>query len=415
MRVTRWRKAVPILVGTAIVGSMISLPSMAHTVPIKAVPGAGQAVRGVDPGQTGCPNFAWGGTSATTDNPCAVWFQVNQPITPASTLSVFGPDDDGAAVAGTVSHRDSATAPQTGTGSLASNLPGPDTVIFTPAAALTAGSYRALALMTDDPLLGAHGQNCDENTGPTFNCFEWRFTVAPTPATPVITSPAEGGSESTRLVTVSGTAESNSVVEIRDAADAVLAEAAATAAGEFEALIPAADGANTITARATSAMATTAERKWAAYVECRDAAIDPDNALLLEEECGVAPAEALPPVATSAAVSFTADATPDTEAPELTLITPPDTIQLLEAEALVVGTATDNDQIESLHVVVTDLLSNAVTAFTVTFDKEPITDWSVSLHGIGYFTVSVTAEDRAGNASTTITTTYLSTTGNLLA
>lgn len=415
MRVRRWRKALPVLIGAAIVGSMMTLPSTAHTNPIKAVPAAGQAVRAVDPGQTGCPNFAWGGTSATTENPCAVWFQVNQPITPASTLSVFGPNDDDAAVAGTLSHRDSATAPQTGTGNLASNLPGPDTVVFTPAAALAPGSYRALALVNDDPLLGGHGQNCDEEAGPMLNCFEWRFSVAPAPATPVITSPAANEALGSRLVTVTGTAESNSTVEILNAADEVLGEGAANGDGEFSVLIPAADGANTITAVATAGLVTTAERKWAVYAECREHAIDSSNELLLEEECGAAPAEVLPPVATSAARSFTADATPDTTAPELTLITPPDTIQLGESEALIVGSAQDNDEIASLSVVVTDLLSNVVTSFSVDFDNEAITDWSVSLHDIGYFTVSITALDRAGNASETLTTTYLSTTGNLLA
>lgn len=421
----------PLLIGAAIVSSMVTLPSSAHTNPVKAVPGQGEVVRAVDPTQSkpnpagpgvACTDFGWGAASGTGnfENPCAVWFQIDQPMdSKKSSLAVYGPNDDGNAVAGTVAFRDSTPA-STARSQVATAVPGADTVIFFPNAALPAGTYLAKALITDDSRLGGHGPNCDETVEPVRNCFEWRFTVAPTPATPVITSPVDSDALGTRQVEVSGTAEPHSQVEILDADDKVLATTTTNAQGAFAAVVDAADGANTVTARATSALTTTSERKWASYAACRDAAIhtgeDEDlDALILEEECGAAPAEVLPPVVSSSAVSFTATVATDTEAPTITLLTPPDTVQLGEEEALITGTAADNDQIETLSVVVTDALSNAVTTYTVTFDKEPTTDWSVSLHDPGYFTVSITAIDRAGNASNTITTTYLSTTGNALA
>jgi hypothetical protein len=94
------------------------------------------------------------------------------------------------------------------------------------------------------------------NTDPSPATRTWTVDTTP-PATPAITSPADGATSATATLTVSGTAEPGSIVELFDGATSK-GVTAATSGGTWSKAVPGlADGSHTFTAVATDAAGNT--------------------------------------------------------------------------------------------------------------------------------------------------------------
>lgn len=408
MRSTRMRRAIPLLVGGAVVVSMMTLPSSADTTAVRMVPGPGAVVRAVDPNQSVtvpdestedpndtkvvalCPDHRWGTSSAKAENPCDVRIVLNQPIGDTTTFKLTGPSGN---VTGAVRFRDS-VAISTARSEVLTNIPGDDTIIFTP-------QHEELDLSTEDPNdtkivkdvlapgrytatvearpFDGHASNCTpveddpstpdvDESRPTANCHVWDFLVAPTPQTPVIVSPAANSTVNTRLFDVEGTAEPRSSIKVfrpvpdPDPTDEVvpddvlLAEGGTDAAGDFKVTAPLLAGANSIYVSATSKPATTSE------TVPKDHDNDPDTD----------PTVIDPPTVVSATASFSAvvDDDPDTTGQQDT--TSPDLhlhgggLQSIDGHTgefpqapVISGEASDNDQVD-ITVTVTTALGTPV-------------------------------------------------------
>lgn len=447
MRSTRMRRAIPLLVGGAVVVSMMTLPSSADTTAVRMVPGPGAVVRAVDPNQTAtvpntdtedpndtkvvalCPDHRWGTSSAKAENPCDVRIVFNQPVGAETKLTVK--EAAGNAVSGKTEFRDSVAPPSISVGSVLTNIPDPDTIIFTPGHlepdlstenpddtkfvgdALASGTYTAVAVakafdghdgrctaIEDDPTT----PEVDESR-PTANCHVWDFIVAPTAQIPVITSPTAGSTVNTRLFDVEGTAEPRSSIKVfrpvpdPDPTDEVvpedvlLAEGGTDAAGDFKVTAPLLAGANSIYVEATSKPTTTRE------TVPKDHDNDPDTD----------PTVIDPPTVVSATASFSAevDDDPDTTGQQDT--TSPDLhlhgggVQSIDGHTLdfpqapvISGEASDNDQVD-ITVTVTTALGSPVNPefYEVTCSGcgTPLAHFEVHFLEPGSYNLVVEADD----------------------
>lgn len=444
MRSTRMRRAIPLLVGGAVVVSMMTLPSSADTTAVRMVPGPGAVVRAVDPNQSVtvpntdtedpndtkpvalCPDHRWGTSSAKAENPCDVRIVFNQPVGEATTLKLLRAD--GSEVSGRTSLRDS-VAISTVRSEVLTNVPGNDTIIFTPGHpapdlstenpddtkfvgdALASGPYTAVA---EAKPFDEHPSNCvppttDEEGNPQgplmANCHVWDFIVAPIPQTPVITSPADGSTSATRLFDVEGTAEPRSSIKVfrpvpdpdpNDEVvpeDLLLAEGGTDAAGDFKVTAPLLAGGNSIYVSATSKPTTTSE------TVRKDHDNDPDTD----------PTVIDPPTVVSATVSFSAvvDDDPittgqqDTTSPDLHLHG--GGVQSIDGHTgefpqapVIGGEASDNDQVD-ITVTVTTALGSPVNPdfYEVTCSGcgTPLAHFEVHFLEPGSYNLVVEADD----------------------
>lgn len=467
----RWAKSLPLVIFGGLV-SLATVPSQAHTTAIRAIPQHGAVVRAVDPNQAkldpaAAPDCstnpgaqAWGGTSANIDNPCDVRVLFNQPIraglfnSPAPSMTVTKLGLGGGPVSGEVVTADTVGC-GVSTGSTAPSavtlgcLPGDETVIFRrlpdggvpgtngPWIALDAGVYEVVATTQgidghapdcnppQPPPCDPNDPNCVDVINPPVNCYKFQFTIAPTPVAPVITDPTSTSTPDHRNYLVKGTAEPGAAVDIFQGdpsdttADVKIGSGAADIQGNFDALSGLSAGANQIYAIATSLPNTTSEKK-----------------VCFDDDDPVTPCTA--PTSTSAAVSFTVTVAPlpDGTAPETVVddfgageLFGTTFIQITDhngdpAQVIMKGHSSDNDQIASLNVAVTDAMGAPVTPGPDTYEVTPLApgnsliNWEVHIHGLlTVYNVTVSVTDATGNVSDTsgTTATYIVTYGDALA
>lgn len=403
-RPRRTYKVLPILAAATAFAAMIPMSAPAHTSNPKLIPAGSEIVRAVDPAQTDCATpsngNAWPAATAKMQNPCDVRALFDQPLD-LTKSGIELKDGGGVPVPGSVDSGNFQSG--TSAGTVLTNLDGKDTLIFKPSAALAAGKYTAKAWGTG---IDAH----DASSGATTNVITWSFEVAPAPVTPTVEKAIDsngddtlpGGTLDERFVRLEGQAEPLAAIVVKNGATVLSfgEHDQADALGNWHTDVAVPAGAVTLTIESSSVPRTTAERAWAAYEACVAATetglVAEVDEILVEEECGAAPAAAVPPTASGTA-SFTVSVPEDSTAPSSGFFTGIGAIQGV-SEAIT-GFTTDNDEVQSLTFSVTNVLGAPVGYNVVcTGCGTARATWELKVDDIGgLYTIKAIAKDASGN------------------
>ncbi|GAC1408646.1 MAG: hypothetical protein NVSMB57_00190 [Actinomycetota bacterium] len=404
----RWSASRLAVAGTTLAIGLAPVPSHAFADVVRTIPGVSAIVRAVNPAQAGCNDYAkaesFGSATAAVQNPCDIRIFANQPITNAKlkvsfngtdvtalgTITTAERHDSLATAAGKVDRRDASTV----SNAVLGQLPGANTVIWTPVAALADGSYDVFFSADGiDTALDVvpgfnHKPRCDGTLSP--GCIYYSFTVASTPVNPTISN-LDPASPPTNLdYTVKGTAEPLSSITVKQGSN-VIGKGRTNSLGEYEVDAPLLHGANVVNVTAVSAPATTKELA---------------RAKANEGVCDICPSKNI-------SSSFTATVVDAAGSPpSLHLTTQDKALQQpdqdnapdpLMTQNVVTGTARDNAGVVGYKVKVTDAQGNELpsSAWTVTSKLGPYSSFTITFGDVnpGPLDVIVQAKDEFGDLS----------------